>query len=325
MKDTQHTLQTKVLRTAAKLSAVSQKATKRQVAGILSLCVLAITSATLVMYSQEAGTRAAETAATAETLPATRTITDLKGRAMEGTILSKSDTAITFERTADKKKFEVKLDTLSGTDRAFIAGLAEDVKTPPVAIPPGKKASLLYVIAWDESYYETWKEQIKWLKTNGFDVTIALVVEEDPFRIGEVPKGPVKWLIGRFEDPTIHLNPISIMDQYDIVWIPFFHGIDNRDRPTRYTITKHRNSQGGITVIPCHERDARKKSFFSVDGGSSIRKDPKNYVGHEDNWIFYWEEVESSKTESRRQALKTGKEATRLKLLQEIEKLLIKP
>ncbi|TAE86023.1 MAG: hypothetical protein EAZ82_12230 [Verrucomicrobia bacterium] len=69
----------------------------------------------------------------AGTLPAARTITDTKGRAMVGVIVSKTDKAITFERSSDKKRFEITLDTLSDADKAFVAGL--HTPQPPAPIP----------------------------------------------------------------------------------------------------------------------------------------------------------------------------------------------
>jgi hypothetical protein len=58
-------------------------------------------------------------------MPAARTITDTKGRALKGTILATTDIAITFQREGDpaSKKFEIKLDTLSQGDRVFVGNL----------------------------------------------------------------------------------------------------------------------------------------------------------------------------------------------------------
>lgn len=101
-----------------------------------------ILATTLPGISQEPGKPApAETTTSAATFPAVHTITDTKGRSMEGVVLSKTETSITFERAADRKRFEVKLDTLSEADRAFVARLAEAPVNKPILLYIGYHGS----------------------------------------------------------------------------------------------------------------------------------------------------------------------------------------
>jgi hypothetical protein len=241
-------------------------------------------------------------AAPRNTLPAARTLTSADGRAMAGTILSKSDTAISFERAADKKTFEIPLEKLSDSDKAFVAGLIDG----PGKAAPGKKASVLYVIAWmgADDYEKTHKEQVAWLKANGFDVTIGL-------------KYYVKTKLAQIADETvIWLTPLALMDSYDIVWLQRFdRSTANKAEPTQYDfyqLTNHRNKQGGITVIRTWEDD---KTPFLAFKPTALTRGPRHdrgsVVKNEGNWVFFWDKEDGAKDP------KMG-----TKLLQEIEELL---
>lgn len=90
--------------------------------------LIALLATALVGFCEEPGKPEVEKPTqtetkTSATLPAVRTFTDLKGRAMEGTVVGKNEKAITFVRASDKKKFEIALETLAEADKVFVAGL----------------------------------------------------------------------------------------------------------------------------------------------------------------------------------------------------------
>lgn len=87
---------------------------------LFSLGVAAVLAANTSGFSQE-------TTPPAATLPVERAITDTQGRAMQVTVLSK-DTGSIKVRRADGKEFDIALDKLSETDRAFLANA--EVKKP---------------------------------------------------------------------------------------------------------------------------------------------------------------------------------------------------
>ena len=101
---------------------------KQTFSSILSLCLVVAISATLAGFSEP------ETPSNGETMPVTHIVTDITGRKLEGTILSKDATTIQFSRASDKKKFNLELNKLSAEDQAFIEKLT---------VTPIKKPRLL--------------------------------------------------------------------------------------------------------------------------------------------------------------------------------------
>jgi hypothetical protein len=261
----------------------------------LSLCVVAGLTATLVTFSQTGDTPVTpfnkEAAATAPaTIPIARTITDTKGRAMEGTVTSKSATGITFQRDSDKKIFEIKLDTLSTDDIAFIASLAEP--DPLAALAP-KKTSVLFMVQYGYKYPE-YVERLNSLRQNsGFEVTLAMPIDPDyrldsHMQMGEVPAT---------EKVTLITDP-AMVDGYDVLWIPQFHtprqGKGYKVKgPSFFDITNHRNTSNKTVVVAVGNKGAARKKIYS-DTGNATRmiEIDNNFVGTDENWIFYSRNLE---------------------------------
>jgi hypothetical protein len=163
--------------------------------------IVTLLASSLVGVSQEpskpAPEKTSKSAASANTLPAPRTITDTKGRAMEGVIVSKTDKAITFERSSDKKRFEIQLDTLSDTDKAFVAGLVE---------PPVKK---LRVIFFAEETADSRLAEKK-IKEAGFDIQVEKKVVITQNIPGDVYNE--RWpILEKLSDDEIKA--------YDVIWM----------------------------------------------------------------------------------------------------------
>lgn len=79
----------------------------------------------------------------AETLPVSRTITDVQGRSLDGTILAKMGETILFKRTIGEQTFKIKIDSLSTEDQKFIATLSEKVEGKVFQVmDPGNKVIL---------------------------------------------------------------------------------------------------------------------------------------------------------------------------------------
>jgi hypothetical protein len=117
------TLEEMLAAAAANMKLTSRKAFKHPITSILSLCLVAGIAATLASFSQTSEPAVAITPTT-QTMPVARTLTSSDGRAIDVTILSKSDTAIKAKK-ADGKEVEITLDKLSDTDKTFVAGLVE--------------------------------------------------------------------------------------------------------------------------------------------------------------------------------------------------------
>ena len=109
---------------SAKIRAYTSKAFNRPIISMLSLCLvvdIALTPASFAQTSEK--TTPAAVANTVQTMPVERTITDTKGRSMDGTITAKTDTEVSYVRK-DSQKFQIALDTLSKNDREFIDKLS---------------------------------------------------------------------------------------------------------------------------------------------------------------------------------------------------------
>ena len=102
-----------------------------------ALCVLGICAATAISYAQTNETPITQTATAPNPnmMPVSRTLTSADGRTIEVVITAKTPTAIMVNK-ADGKKFEIALDKLSATDKAFVAGLVE---------PPFRKMRVLTI------------------------------------------------------------------------------------------------------------------------------------------------------------------------------------
>jgi hypothetical protein len=268
---------------------IGPKALKHPIARILSLCLVVGIAGTSTSFSQ---TEKADTSAIAAvTLPVERTITDTKGRATSGTVIGKSDTAITFRRASDQKEFEIKLDSLSADDKSFLAGIPNLVKRP----------SILWVAS---SYPEfpTHSEDIQWLSSQGFDVTVGLIHQ---------PKFTAERTLGFFKAPpeqkVVVLNPLSTMDQFDVLWIPKFYTATARITEPEFdchAIVNHWHESKRPLVIRCRpgEDDAtrfrRFKPRTDQEARQMAKKEQKNFVSQQGSWIFYSDNLVSDQTQT---------------------------
>jgi hypothetical protein len=285
------TLETRMRNASDKLAAIGQKALKHPVSSILSLCVLAVCGATIAMYSQETGEKPAAVETTG-TMPATRTITDTKGRSMDGTIVSKTEDAIKFRRATDNREFDIQLDTLSEADRTFIAGLAAGKE--PEALADPNKTSVLFVVDYNFMYEES-SDTIQWLRAAGYDVTLGMIFDDYTLtQHRERTKTPET-------EKLVFVNPWSMMDQFDIVWFKNFSFSKLHSGHDHISLLTHRSNQGGTIVIHCHPTLANKR-YFSLDykGERGFYWGEENYVRSTENWIFYADHLEPTKTEKTR-------------------------
>lgn len=230
-----------------------------------------------------------------ETMPANRTITDTQGRSMDGTIVSKSETSIKFRRTSDNKEFEIKLDTLSETDRAFIAGL--------IAEEP-KGATVLLLI--DVNTRPEYRDTVTLLRNNGFDVTIGVCPQRNTKDGGN--KKPDDWF-DRFSksEKAILVSTLDVIDPYDILWIESF-GFYNTEkgaaqakrlggfgielRPNHFELTEHHQKAKKLTVIRFGKNP--KPDLFLEEGRLQAenarlpnRKISYYVKPHGKSWVFY--------------------------------------
>ena len=110
---------------------------KKTFSSILSPCLVVAMSTTIAGFSEP------EAPATVETMPIVHIVTDITGRKIEGTILSKNATSIQFSRAIDGKKFSLELSKLSTEDNAFINKLEPTpVKKPRLFLMANKPAKL---------------------------------------------------------------------------------------------------------------------------------------------------------------------------------------
>lgn len=88
--------------------------------------------------------------------PLERTVTDTRGRPLEGTILGKSNGSIAMKRSSDDKEFVIVLSKLSEADQKFFSEMA-DYK--PVLLKPNKMEGR--VARWNSDSNSAQKEAIK--------------------------------------------------------------------------------------------------------------------------------------------------------------------
>lgn len=119
-----NTLKDRLKVISAKIRGNTSGVFNRPITSIPLLCLvacIALTPASLAQTSEK--TTPAAVADTVRTMPVERTITDTKGRSMEGTITGKTDTQVSFVRK-DGQKLQITLDSLSKNDRWFIDKLS---------------------------------------------------------------------------------------------------------------------------------------------------------------------------------------------------------
>lgn len=289
------TLKERMRYASDKLAAIAQKALKHPVSSIPSLCMLVGMATTITMYSQETGEKPAAVEATA-TMPVNRTITDTQGRSMDGTIVSKTDTAIKFRRTVDNKEFEIKIDTLSDADRTFIAGItAEEPKRPTVL--------LLVDVGTRREYRET----VTLLRNNGFDVTIGVCPRRNAEDGGNKKPDNTFERISQ-KEKAILVSTLDVIDPYDILWIESFGfystekgaaqakslgGFGMDLRPNHFELTNHHQKAKKLTVIRFGKNP--KPHLFLEEGRLQEENDrfpnrkTSYYVKpHGKSWVFYY-------------------------------------
>lgn len=204
------------------------------------------------------------------TMPVERTITNTQGVAIEGIILSKTDTGISFQRKGNGKPVDINLDMLSPEDQAFIATLIAKSDAKP---------TVLFVTNQD---YEVSQELRTWLTNSGFDVILGFMSKssvENSRKNLNVPS----------EQKAIVIDPFTVVDQFDVVWIHRFSPAD-RNENSDPALVAHRNKNRRLVVIPTHSRLAKKDRFVSSDnyyaGSPKCGKEENAYMKVDENIIF---------------------------------------
>jgi hypothetical protein len=230
-----------------------------------------------------------------ETLPANRTITDTQGRSMDGTIVSKSDTAIKFRRATDNREFEIQLDTLSETDRTFIAGL--------IAEEP-KGATVLLLI--DVNTRPEYRDTVTLLRNNGFDVTIGVCPRRNAEDGGNKKPDDTFDRISK-KEKAILVSTLDVIAPYDILWIESFgfystekgaaeakrlggFGIDLR--PNHFELTEHHQKAKKLTVIRFGKNPKPdlflEEGLLQAENARLPNRKTSYYVKtHGKTWVFY--------------------------------------
>ena len=158
--------------------------TKKTFSSILSLCLVVAISTTIAGFSEP------EAPATVETMPIVHIVTDIAGRKIEGTILSKDATSIQFSRAIDGKKFSLELSKLSTEDNAFIKRLEP---------APVKKPRLLLISSDPKDIKKTLEKR--------FEVTLAPTE-----LLAEQPSGDPQDYTTKYMHLKVDAN------SFDIIW-----------------------------------------------------------------------------------------------------------
>ena len=269
---------------------IARKAFTHPITRILSLCVVAGIAATLASFSQTSEPTGA-VAPTAQTMPVARTLTSSDGRAIDVTILSKSDTAIKAKK-ADGKEFEIALDKLSDADKAFVAGLTAQ---------EARKTSVLILV--DSGSIETYRHHraATLLRNNGFDVTIGVC----PRRNAE--ERPTKEADDTFDEiskkeKAILVSTLKAIDHFDVLWIVEF-GFDKTERaaastkrdgglgidlrPNHFELTQHHQEAKKLSVIR-YAKYPRPEIFLNELAKDPDKGKPSYYVKTlGKSWVFY--------------------------------------
>ena len=283
------TLEERLAAASANMKLTARKAFKHPITSILSLCVVAGIAATIASFSQTSDPAAAVTPAT---LPVAHTLTSKDGRTIDVTILSKSDTAIKAAR-ADGKEFEIALDKLSDADKAFIAGLAA---------PDPKTVKKLTVLLMGLENPEALVEQATWLKNHGFDVTVGVMYDPSSGNSIDLLK---KYAGEKAPNEKLEvMNPVEIGDKYDILWVNQFtdKGLGYEKGPDGKTIKgpsfpemlNRRNKINKLVVIKVGNKTTARKKIYETNGEvNRVILVEDDFVGTEDNWIFYSNKLNS--------------------------------
>jgi len=204
------------------------------------------------------------------TMPVERTITDTKGRALEGTIISKTAASISFKPKGTSKAYDIELDMLSADDQAYIASLVDKKSVKP---------TVLFLAGQD---YEESQELRTWLTNNGFDVILGFMSEKS------VEDARKRWSIP-VEQKAIAIVPFTLTDPIDVIWIHRFSPEDRHEN-SYPALVAHRNKTDGVVVIPTHSRLAKKDRFISSDnyykGSPMLGKEDKAFLKVDENIIF---------------------------------------
>ena len=232
----------------------------------------------------------------AQTMPVEHSVTDLKGRVLEGTITGKNDAEVSFTRN-DGQKFTIKLDTLSKSDQAFIAGL---VAPDPNA---AKKPKVLLVVAdgLTDGLTSADKKIMAWLKTSGFDVTIGYLREiprakNRPEKLGEWSVEAQRKLeeenVLKCTEKTILVDPVTRADSYDIVWITSIRN-DYLGRQSTHSVAAYQAAKNGIIVAKIGIQVSQTRFVTKyIEAIESERYgvrvvDMENYVKVSGNFVLY--------------------------------------
>ena len=291
---------------SAKIRDDTSMAFNRPITSILSLCLVAgivLTPASFAQTSEK--TTPAAFADAAQTMPVERTITDIKGRSMDGTITGKTDTSVSYLRK-DGQNFEIMIDTLSKGDQDFIAGL---ISPDPKAV---KKPKVLIIS--DNGINESDAKTIEWLKNYGFEIHMGYL--DDRKKDLSWPESLGEWTLERQRKlreeklassrwKTIIVEPLTRMDLYDVVWFFDFQMCSKEERGIEQSFLEmaaHLSDTKCITVIPREKRYAEIKYVtkdHAYEEAPRIKSDEtKNYVQVRKNFIFYSEEGEPNSNKS---------------------------
>jgi hypothetical protein len=207
----------------------------------------------------------------APTMPVERTITNTEGKSLDGTILSKTESTISYEIKASRKKVDIKLDQLSAEDQAFIATLVDKKNAKP---------TVLFLLSQD---YEETTEVRTWLANNGFDVKIGLI------RAGGY--GPTSYRMpGSVTYVTI--DPMDTLDQFDVIWIGRFSTDEQEGKEewSHFAVVNHCVAKNKVLVIPTHSKLDKPERFLSFRnyyaGNLMLGPEERAYVKAVKNFIF---------------------------------------
>lgn len=220
-----------------------------------ALCVVVICAATAISYAQTSDTPKTEVAATAaNVMPVGRKLTSADGRTIEVVITAKSATSIKAKK-ADGTEFEIALDKLSDSDRAFVATLVE---------PAVKKPRVLYMGSHQGAAPKHTELIVEKLKTAGFEVHIETSVS------AKLPTGISTRIwpgIDKMSDQEIHA--------YDVIW--------EDAGPRKRLLTLVPTYQGAIVMKEIGNNSL--KDFLSDQIGGTFGGKP--HVEVDDNLIRY--------------------------------------
>lgn len=233
----------------------------------------ALRNASIVKRSSPAGT-----------IPYKTTITDKQGRSIKGTILHKSETAITFQREGERTNFQVQTATLSEENQEMIAGL---LQTAPMTNKP------TVLLHHDYGYSSYIAGLVFLLQKNGFHVTIGLTNTEMPGVGKEMNPRRTRYEIPE-EINTIIIHPLSVSDHYDFLWTiraintdpTHVEGI--RPDVNNKELLAYKYQTNGRVIQRAFRSDAKKHLWKTGDPPRGKRRtDFSNYAVTDDNWIFY--------------------------------------